>query len=131
MCSIVNSLQNLNLIITGAHGIMTLEKLAEVYSISSDQLDCEIEDSDMILLAGYFDNVEYYLHVLRLTPAEQVYIRKKVGDGNQIAMKHCLLIWKQHNPSTATLRTLLEILLRLKKEEIALNVCKYYCPKHK
>ena len=103
-----------------------------MYSISSDQLDIEIDDSDMILLAAYFDNVEYYLGVMGLTPAEQTDIKlKKVSEGTQIAMNHCLLVWKRHNPSTATLRTLLEMLLSLKKEETASNVCKYFCPKHK
>ena len=111
---------------------MSLRKLSEIYVITNEQLDSEIEDSDMILLAAYFDNVEYYLSVLGLTPAEQTDIKlKKVLEGTQIAMYHCLLVWKRHNPSRATLRRLLEILLSLKKEETASNVCKYFCPKHK
>ena len=111
---------------------MTLRELSEKYVISNEQLDSEIEDRDMIMLAHYFDNVEYYLSDLELTPAEQTDVRmKKVSEGTQIAMYHCLSVWKQHNPSTATLRTLLEILLSLKKEETASNVCKYFCPKHK
>ena len=86
----------------------------------------------MIYLAAYFDNVDYYLSVLGLTPAEQNDIRlKKVLEGTQIAMYHCLLAWKRHDPSRATLKTLLEILLTLRKEETASNVCKYFCPKHK
>ena len=117
---------------TGAHETTSLEKLTEIYSISSDQLKIEIENSDMILLAAYFDDVEYYLDILGLTPAEQKDIKlKKVSEGTQIAMYHCLLVWKRHNPSRATLRTLLEILLSLKKEETASYVCKYFCPKHK
>ena len=39
----------------------TLEKLVEMYGISSDELHCEIPEKDMIILAGYFDNVEYYV----------------------------------------------------------------------
>ena len=99
--------------------------------MSDDQLDCEIEDDDIIILADYFDDVEYYLSVLGLSPAEQIDVRSKTAKGNRIAMNHCLLLWKQHNPSTATLRALLEILLKLKKEEIASKVCKCYCPTHK
>ena len=111
---------------------MNLEKLSEMYAISSEQLEGEIEDSDIIVLADYFDNVEYYLSVLGLSPAEQTDIRlKKVLEGTQIAMCHCLLVWKRHNPSRATLRRLLEILLCLKKEETASHVCKYFFPKHK
>ena len=113
--------------ITESHETLTLEKLAELYNISHDQLDREIEDSDMIFLANYFDNVEYYLSVLGLTPAEQQDVKmKRFSEGAQLAMFHCLSIWKQHNPSTATLQTLLEILLSLKKEEIASNICRYF-----
>ena len=115
--------------ITGACGILTLE---EKYSISSDQLDCEIEEKDMIHLASCFDNVEYYISVLGLTPSEQNDVRKKAqGDGNQLAIKDCLSLWRLHDPFRATLRNLLEILLKLKKEEVASNVCNYYCPKSK
>ena len=117
---------------TGGHGTLTMEKLTEMYGMSSDQLDCEIEKEDMIILASYFDNVEFYLDKLRLTAAEQADVKfKKVTEGTQIAMSHCLSLWKRHNPSTATLITLLEILLSLRKEEIASKLCNYYYPKHK
>ena len=105
---------------------MTLERLMEMCSANSDQLDCEIEEIDITYLAGYFDNVELYIKVFGLTVGEQADIRKI--SGNQVAMTACLSLWRQHNPSTATLRELLEILLKLKKEEIASKVCKYYCP---
>ena len=110
---------------------MTVDELKSVYSITVGQLNCEIEDGDMIHLARYFDNVEYYLSVLGLSSSEQTDVRRKVSEGTQIAMNHCLLLWKQHNPSIATLRTLLDILLGLKKEEIATDVCSYFCPRHK
>ena len=103
----------------------------ELYSVNSDQLDCEIEERDIVCLAEYFDNVELYVSVLGLTAAEQVDVRQMQVQGNQIAMIKCLSLWRRHNPSAATLRTLLEILLKLKKEEIASRVCKYYCPVHK
>ena len=99
--------------------------------MSSDQLDCEIEDVDVIMLAGYFDSVEYYLNALNLTPGDQVDVRNKMILGNQLAMNHCLLVWKKHDPSKATLRTLLEVLLKLGKEKIASDVCTYYFPKRK
>ena len=109
-----------------------MEKLTEMYGMNSDELDCEIEDRDMIYLAGYFDNVEFYVNVLGLTPAEQTDTRAKVSThGTQIAMNHCLLLWRQNTPSTATLKKLLEVLLSLNKEEIALKVCNYYYPKSK
>ena len=95
--------------------------------MSTDQLDRELEERDIIHLAGYFDNVDYYLAALELTPAEQTDVTLKALQSTQIAMNHCLLIWRRHNPWKATLRTLLKILLELKKEEIASNVCAYFC----
>ena len=116
----------------GSLGTVTVEKLVEMYNLSNDQLNCEIKEEDIITLAGYFDNVEYYLSALGLITAEQTDIKfKKVTEGTQIAMNECLTLWKRHNPSAATLRALLEILLRLKKVEIASKVCQYYCSKHK
>ena len=101
------------------------------HDVSSDQLDCEIKEEDVTYLAGHFDNVELYLRVFALTAAEQANVRRLAQWDNQIAMTECLSLWRRHNPSTATLRTLLEILLSLRKEEIASNVCSYYHPKHK
>ena len=108
---------------------MTLEKLTEIFGMSGEQLNSVIEEKDMIILAGYFDDVEYYLDILGLTSGEKKDVRKT--DKNQIAINDCLLLWKQHNPSTATLKTLLEILLSLRKEEIVLKVCNFYSPKPK
>ena len=99
------------------------------HDVSSDQLDCEIKEEDVTYLAGHFDSVELYLRVFGLTAAEQSDIKKV--QSTQVAMTECLSLWRRHNPSTATLRTLLEILLSLRKEEIASNVCSYYHPKHK
>ena len=118
------------MICTGAH--KTLKEPTEIYSMSSDQLDCGIDEKDIIYLAGLFDNAENYLSAMGLTYAEQMDIRKEiVHAGTQMAMTRCLLLWKQNNPSAATLRTLLQILLRLGKEEIASKVSQYYFPKHK
>ena len=73
------------------------------HNMSSDQLDCEIEEGDITYLAQHFDNVELYLRVFGLTATEQVNV-KKIQD-NHIAMTECLSLWRRHNPSTATLRT--------------------------
>ena len=111
---------------------MTLKKLKEKLIMSSDQLDCEIEERDLIVLAEHFDDVELYLRVFGLTTAEQVDVRRMANNyGNRIAVAECLSLWRRHNPSTATLRALLEILLSLRKEEIASKMCSYYFPKHK
>ena len=101
----------------------------EDYSISREQMDCKIEERDIMILAGYFDDVNFYLSVMGLSTSEQVDVRKI--SSNQIAMAECLSLWRRHNSSTATLRALLDILLRLGKEEIATKVCDYYHPKQK
>ena len=100
------------------------------YDVSSDQLDCEIKEEDVTYLAKHFDNVELYLRVFELTAAEQANVRRMAHD-NHIAMTECLSLWRKHNPSSATLKALLEILLNLGKEEIASNVCSYYHLKRK
>ena len=111
---------------------MTLDSLRRDYNISSDQLDLEIEENDVTYLAAHFDDVELYLNILGLTTSEQVDVRKMANlSGNQVAMAKCLLLWRRHNPSVATLRTLLDILLKLKKEDIAGKICGYFHPKPK
>ena len=93
----------------------------------SEQLDCEVEETDTIYLAKYFDGVEYYLSSFGLTSAEQTDVRNlDFRKGTQVAINSCLCLWRRHDPSTATVRTLLEILLRLGKEEIASKVCNHY-----
>ena len=109
---------------------MTLEKLTKMYHMNSGELDCEIEENDTIILARYFDGVESYLYSFQLAPAEQTDVRNLgFREGTQIAMNHCLCLWRKHNPSTATVTALLEILLKLKKEKIASKVCDHYYSK--
>ena len=100
--------------------------------MSSEQLEYEIKDKDIAYLAQHFDDVELYVKVFGLTPAEQVDVKTtKCRSGNQVATAECLSLWRKHNPSTATLRSLLEVLLGLGKGEIASMVCGHYHPKHK
>ena len=102
------------------------------YNISSDQLDLEIEESDVTYLAAHFDDIELYLNSLGLTNSEQVDVRRMAYlSGNQVAMAKGLLLWRQHNPSVATLRTLVDILLKLRKEDVAVKICGYFHPKPK
>ena len=104
-----------------------LEKLIMRYNIRSDLLNHEIEEKHVTYLAEYFDNVMFYVHVLELTNAEKEDIKQLVTvPGNQAAMSECLMLWKKHNPFNATLRALLTILLKLKKESIAAKLCEFY-----
>ncbi len=92
----------------------------------TDQLDREIAQSDVPHLAGYFDNVELYLDCCGLTPCEQTDVNeKKHTYGNHVAMIKCLTIWRTTNPKAATFRALLEIVLCLRKGEIARHIQQY------
>ena len=103
---------------------MTIEELNEHAKVTDSQLDTEIKETDMIILAAHFDNVDTYAVQLGLSPAEQSDVRiAQLANGTQVAMDKALRLWKQHNPGAATYRALVEILLRLGKEELAFKMC--------
>ena len=86
----------------------------------------EIQQQDFMYLASFFDDVEFYLDVMQLSDSDQTDVRRAVEKhGTQVGMCKCLKLWKQHNPSSATFKSLLDILNRLAKETIAGNVCSY------
>ena len=115
---------------TETHGTITLEKLVETYSMSSKQLNCNLKERDITHLAYHFDSVELYLGVFELTAAEKADLKATAYlHGTQTAMSKCLSFWRSHNPSAATLRALLEILLSIGKEHIASKICNYYFQK--
>ncbi len=59
-----------------------------------------------------------------LSPAEQADVyRLYWSEGTQEAMTECLILWKRHDPFAATYKTLLELLLRLRKETVADDIC--------
>ena len=98
-----------------------LQQLMEKYQLTTLQINREIQQKNIPYLAVHFDNVEFYIYLLELTPGEQIDVGLKKS--NQLAMTECLTIWKRKNPSQATFRALLEMLVRLKKEGIAAEVC--------
>ena len=78
------------------------------------------------ILACHFDNVKMYSLALGLTPAQQADVRQiKVLEDTQTAMMECLSLWQRSNPAAATYRTLVKLLLRLRKYEIASKVYKH------
>ncbi len=98
------------LIIIGPSAKRVTQKRVKQYNLTDEQLNSEIEDSDTPELALCFDNVEMYSIVMGLTPAEQAGVRRLYrSEGTQAAMMKCLQVWKQHNPSQATYRALLDI----------------------
>ncbi len=100
-----------------------LQWLMDKYQITTSQVNHNILQRDIPYLAACFDNAEFYVDALQLSPGEQIDVQRK--ESNHLAMIISLKIWKDKNPSQATFRVLLEMLIRLKKEEIVNEVCQY------
>ncbi|XP_064398786.1 uncharacterized protein LOC135345289 isoform X4 [Halichondria panicea] len=109
-----------------AHRV-TLQKLIRLYNLTGEQLSSEISDSEFPYLTEYFDGVMIYSKSMGLTPAEQADVNMLFyREGTQVAMIKCFTFWKTHNPYAATYRALLELLLKLRKEKIADEICQHF-----
>ncbi len=90
------------------------------------KLPLQIEQRDMTLVAGLFDNMELYFDQLELTDCERSDVRSSaLLNGTQVGMSTALSVWKSHGSWHATYGALLDIVLKLKKESIALKLCEY------
>ncbi|XP_064391858.1 uncharacterized protein LOC135339631 isoform X4 [Halichondria panicea] len=103
----------------------TRQQLMDEYQLSTTHINREIQQEDVPFLALYFDNVEFYVDAMKLTPGEQSDVQLKRIESNHLAMIKCLKIWRGKQRSQATFRALLEMLVLLKKEKIADQVCQY------
>ena len=103
---------------------VTLQELIQQYNLTDQQLNSEIEVTDTPTMALCFDDVSIYSTAMGLAPAEQADVKesRRLYD-TQTAMMNCLQIWKRHNPSRATYKALLDIVLRLKKGDTADQIC--------
>ncbi len=105
---------------------LTIAALMTGTGVSDTQLDTEIIKYDLYNLAACFDNVDTYLLKLQLTPGQQTDIKDLAfRQSTQIAMAEALKLWRAPNPLVATLRSLLTILLDLKRGDVAVSVCQY------
>ena len=109
---------------------MTLKGLVKRHHLTDVQLNHEIRNGDIPILAKYFNKIELYPKLMNLDPAEEQDVVNNLNTSSQVAMIKCLSLWKEHDPFKATYVALLEILLRLKKGEIANNVCLYLATKN-
>ena len=100
-----------------------LQQIMNKCQLSTSQINREIQQKDIPFLAAKFNIVELYVDAMELSPGEQNDVSKKLN--TQLAMIECLKIWKRRKLSQATFRALLEMLVELKKEEIANQVCQY------
>ncbi len=90
------------------------------------KLPLEIEQRDMTLVAGLFDNMELYFDQLGLKGWERCDVRAKaLLNDTQVGMSSALSVWKSHDPWHATYGALLDIVLKLEKESVALKLCEY------
>ena len=107
-------------------GDLAIEELTRECGVSDEQLNTKIREEHLHDLAGCFDQLETYLDRLGLNPAQQTDIHDLAfRRGIQIAMAQALRLWCQPSPWLATFRALVEILLDLRKGDVAVRVCQY------
>ncbi|XP_064387883.1 uncharacterized protein LOC135336041 isoform X2 [Halichondria panicea] len=108
-------------------GTTSLHELMVKHGVTDEQLDREIEQDDLAPVAMHFDDVELYLNPLKLTDNEQADVMREtyLSRSNQVAVINSLSIWRSHEPSEATFRALISILLDMGKEEIVTKICQY------
>ncbi len=113
---------------------VTLQELMRRYKLTDEQLNSKIKSSNISSLATSFKDMEFYLSAMELSPDEQADVTMlRHSQGTLEAIINCLKIWRRRDPSRATYRALLDIVLRLGKGETADNICgqltlcKYMC----
>ena len=115
--------------------VLTINKLKRETGIDDSQLATMIREEDINRIACLFDEVETFLDMLGLGPAQQTDVKDIAHrQSTTQAMTKALKLWRQPNPFTATFQTLLEILLVLNRGDMALRVCQLIneeVPKHK
>ena len=95
-------------------------------NVNNTQIDKRIVKHNFYHLADCFDNVETFLDRMGLTAGQQTDIKDLTYRYNtKTAMVEALKLWCQPNPFAATFRALLEILVDLKRGDIAIKVCQY------
>ena len=96
--------------------------------VTDAQLDKEIEERDIHIIAGYFENVpKAILKPLNLLPADRGDVNRTANqEGIQAGMAHALSVWRKVNPAKATFRNLIIIVLEnLNNGELARSIAKY------
>ena len=116
-------------------GTLTFEELKRETRVDDSQLATMIREEDITKIAGLFDDVETYLDKLGLFPAQQTDVKDiAYQHSTALAITKALKLWCQPNPFAATFEALLQILLDLRRGDVAIRVCQYIIeevPKHK
>ena len=93
----------------------------------SDQLlDREIKDEEFHIIGRYFDMLSGLPERLHLTRAEYADVKDTVHrEGTQSGVAHALKLWRRVDPSKATFRALLDIVISLRRGDISADIHKY------
>ena len=77
-------------------------------------------------MATNFDSLEMFMEPLGLLPAQQADVKnRQFLNGTRTAIMECLSLWKQRNPAAATYKSLVKLLLRMRRDDIASKVYKH------
>ena len=102
----------------------TIEELKAHTNVTDTELNSEVEETDVQFLATQFNNLEDFPALLGLNPAEQQEVKYALHLNDiQTAAIHALRLWRKANPGAATYRALVEIVLRMGRDDLAACVC--------
>ena len=105
---------------------LTIEDLKKTTGVRDVHLNSQIVEHDLYHLAGCFDQVDMFLQKLKLKPSQQTDIKDlSYRHNTTVAMTEALKLWYQPNPIDATIQALLEILLDLRRGDVAISVCQF------
>ena len=128
VCSLQRSKSFLTHTHTHTDDTYTIEGVKRDTGVTDTQLDTEIQEKDIYILAGYFETVNKAIFLpLNLVPADRGDVKRIANqEGTQAAMAHALGIWRRVNPARATFRTLITIVLEhLKDGDLAREIAAY------
>ena len=105
---------------------LSISELKRATGVTDQQLDKELEDIDFYMLGVQFDTLFGLLEELGLNPADRANVKRRVDQEDiQSGVALALRLWQSVNPSAATFRALVKILFRLRKGDIAVQICNY------
>ena len=111
---------------------MSIGELKRTTGVTDQQLNEEIEAKDFYMLGRNFDTLTGLLEELDLDPADCANVRRRVDQEDiQSGVALALRLWQRMNPTNSTFKELVEISLRLRKGDVALQICKYIVKKYK
>ncbi len=111
------------IVVIGAGGLrtVTVEELKERTKVTDSQLDEQIDQKDIFKLSNHFGNVDDYMIYLELTPSQQRCVKDLRN--TQSAVAEALMLWRKRNPSAATYRALIKIVLNANDSQLAISLC--------